>query len=41
MQPRVLSRTQIGGLAKRLEHWVDKLSKVDERIAPEVLVQGA
>jgi len=41
VQPRVLSREQIGGLAKRLEGWVDKLSKVDERIAPEVLVQGA
>jgi len=41
VQPRVLSRAQIGGLAKRLEEWVDKLSKVEERIAPEVLVQGA
>ncbi|KAF8963313.1 hypothetical protein BDZ97DRAFT_1043520 [Flammula alnicola] len=41
VQPRVLSREQIGALAKRLEQWVDKLNKVDERIAPEVLVQGA
>jgi 26S proteasome regulatory subunit N9 len=41
VQPRVLSRAQIGGLAKRLKEWVDKLSKVEERIAPEVLVQGA
>ncbi|KIM37823.1 hypothetical protein M413DRAFT_448324 [Hebeloma cylindrosporum] len=41
VQPRVLSREQIGGLATRLEEWVDKLSKVDERIAPEVLVQGS
>ncbi|KAF8200203.1 hypothetical protein BJ912DRAFT_898190 [Pholiota molesta] len=41
VQPRVLSREQIGSLAKRLEEWVDKLSKVEERIAPEVLVQGA
>ncbi|KAF4623062.1 hypothetical protein D9613_002313 [Agrocybe pediades] len=40
VQPRVLSREQIGGLAKRLEDWVDKLGKVEERIAPEVLVQG-
>ncbi|PPQ75925.1 hypothetical protein CVT26_006377 [Gymnopilus dilepis] len=39
VQPRVLSREQIGGLAKRLEEWVNKLSKVEERIAPEVLAQ--
>ncbi|KAF5329471.1 hypothetical protein D9619_009297 [Psilocybe cf. subviscida] len=41
VQPRVLSREQIGGLAQRLEEWVQKLTKVEERIAPEVLVQGA
>jgi 26S proteasome regulatory subunit N9 len=41
VQPRVLSREQIGGLATRLEEWVDKLKKVEERIAPEVLVQGS
>lgn len=40
VQPRVLSREQIGALAKRLEEWVDKLNKVEERIAPEVLAQG-
>jgi len=40
VQPRVLSREQIGGLAKRLEDWVDKLKNVEEKIAPEVLVQG-
>ncbi|EDR03186.1 uncharacterized protein LACBIDRAFT_123195 [Laccaria bicolor S238N-H82] len=38
VQPRVLSREQIGGLAKRLEKWVDKLNTVEQRIAPEVLV---
>ncbi|KAF9484756.1 hypothetical protein BDN70DRAFT_824894 [Pholiota conissans] len=41
VQPRVLSREQIGSLANRLDEWVNKLSKVEERIAPEVLVQGA
>jgi 26S proteasome regulatory subunit N9 len=40
VQPRVLSREQIGGLAQRLDEWVQKLTKVEERIAPEVLVQG-
>jgi len=40
VQPRVLSREQIGILGKRLEEWVDKLQKVEARIAPEVLVQG-
>lgn len=38
VQPRVLSRTQIGDLAKRLDAWVGKLNKVEQRIAPEVLV---
>ncbi|KAE9392748.1 hypothetical protein BT96DRAFT_830219 [Gymnopus androsaceus JB14] len=38
VQPRVLSRTQIGDLAKRLDGWVNKLNKVEQRIAPEVLV---
>jgi 26S proteasome regulatory subunit N9 len=41
VQPRVLSREQIGGLANRLEDWVDKLKNVEAKIAPEVLVQGA
>ncbi|KAJ3508853.1 hypothetical protein NLJ89_g5527 [Agrocybe chaxingu] len=41
VQPRVLSREQIGGLAKRLEEWVGKLNQVEERIAPEVLAQGS
>lgn len=41
VQPRVLSREQIGSLAKRLEGWVDKLNLVEQRIAPEVLAQGA
>ena len=40
VQPRVLSREQIGSLAKRLEEWVDKLNQVEQRIAPEVLAQG-
>jgi 26S proteasome regulatory subunit N9 len=38
VQPRVLSREQIGTLAKTLGEWVDKLNKVEQRIAPEVLV---
>ncbi|KAF8073469.1 hypothetical protein FPV67DRAFT_1410368 [Lyophyllum atratum] len=37
VQPRVLSREQIGGLAKRLDDWVNKLNTVEQRIAPEVL----
>ena len=41
VQLRVLSREQIGSLAKRLEGWVDKLNQVEQRIAPEVLAQGA
>jgi 26S proteasome regulatory subunit N9 len=41
VQPRVLSREQIGGLSKRLAEWVDKLNQVEQRIAPEVLAQGA
>ncbi len=40
VQPRVLSREQIGGLANRLDEWVNKLKIVEERIAPDVLVQG-
>ncbi|KAJ8503310.1 hypothetical protein ONZ45_g10973 [Pleurotus djamor] len=39
VQPRVLSREQIGGLAKRLDEWVGKLNKVEQRIAPEVVAQ--
>ncbi|KAJ7699692.1 hypothetical protein B0H14DRAFT_3119983 [Mycena olivaceomarginata] len=38
VQPRVLSRDQIGTLAKTLGEWVGKLNKVEQRIAPEVLV---
>ena len=37
VQPRVLSREQIGGLAKRLEGWVDKLNSVEKRIEPQVM----
>jgi 26S proteasome regulatory subunit N9 len=37
VQPRVLSRDQIGELAQRLSTWVDKLNLVEQRIAPEVL----
>jgi len=37
VQPRVLSREQIGVLAKRLDDWVNKLNAVEQRIAPEVL----
>ncbi|KAI0920324.1 hypothetical protein AcW1_002095 [Taiwanofungus camphoratus] len=40
VQPRVLSTEQIGQLAKRLTVWGEKLHKVEERIAPEVLVNG-
>lgn len=36
VQPRVLSREQIGGLAKRLDEWVQKLNGVEQRIAAEV-----
>ncbi|GLB45532.1 putative motif in proteasome subunits, Int-6, Nip-1 and TRIP-15 [Lyophyllum shimeji] len=37
VQPRVLSREQIGGLANRLDEWVNKLNATERRIAPEVL----
>ncbi|RXW22104.1 hypothetical protein EST38_g3730 [Candolleomyces aberdarensis] len=40
VQPRVLSREQIGGLAKRLDEWVNKLNTVEKRIAPEVLTSS-
>ncbi|KZT00244.1 uncharacterized protein LAESUDRAFT_709155 [Laetiporus sulphureus 93-53] len=40
VQPRVLSREQIGQLAQRLAVWGEKLHTVEERIAPEVLVNG-
>lgn len=36
VQPRVLSRTQIGGLAGRLERWGSQLGSVEGRIAAEV-----
>jgi len=41
VQPRVLSREQIGGLAQRLDDWVNRLKNVEEKIAPEVVVQVA
>jgi len=40
VQPRVLSKEQIGGLAKRLEEWVSKLNTVEQKIAPEVLASA-
>ncbi|RDB18179.1 putative 26S proteasome regulatory subunit rpn9 [Hypsizygus marmoreus] len=40
VQPRVLSREQIGGLATRLDEWVNKLNAVEQRIAPEVLANA-
>ncbi|KAH9887038.1 hypothetical protein C8Q73DRAFT_714468 [Cubamyces lactineus] len=40
VQPRVLSREQIGQLAQRLAAWNAKLHQVEERIAPEVLVNS-
>lgn len=40
VQPRVLSRAQIGQLAARLEGWVGKLNAVERRIAPEVFVSA-
>lgn len=36
VQPRVLSREQIGQLGQRLESWVQKLNGVEQRIAVEV-----
>ena len=36
VQPRVLSREQIGGLATRLGAWCDKLQAVEHRMAPEL-----
>ena len=38
VQPRVLSRAQIGELAGRLEGWNGKLHGVETRMAPELLV---
>ncbi|KAH9943663.1 hypothetical protein B0H21DRAFT_748440 [Amylocystis lapponica] len=40
VQPRVLSTEQIGQLSQRLAAWGEKLNKVEQRIAPEVLVNG-
>lgn len=40
VQPRVLSTEQIGQLARRLAAWGEKLYQVEQRIAPEVLVNG-
>ncbi|KAF9221772.1 hypothetical protein BS17DRAFT_710469 [Gyrodon lividus] len=36
VQPRVLSRGQIGELSTRLGAWIEKLSSVEGRVAPEV-----
>ncbi|THU89646.1 hypothetical protein K435DRAFT_781530 [Dendrothele bispora CBS 962.96] len=40
VQPRVLSRQQIGELSQRLDQWVNKLNTVEKRIAPEVLISA-
>ncbi|KAI6030191.1 hypothetical protein EDC04DRAFT_102895 [Pisolithus marmoratus] len=40
VQPRVLSRVQIGELATRLGAWMEKLGDVEKRIAPEVSVSA-
>ncbi|KLO16511.1 hypothetical protein SCHPADRAFT_848095 [Schizopora paradoxa] len=40
VQPRVLSREQIGQLSNRLSEWCGKLNKVEQRIAPELLVSS-
>lgn len=40
VQPRVLSKEQIGGLAKRLEEWVQRLNRVEQKMAPEVLANA-
>lgn len=36
VQPRVLSRGQIGELAGRLDVWIERLGRVEQRIAPQV-----
>ncbi|KAF8840664.1 hypothetical protein BDN67DRAFT_990230 [Paxillus ammoniavirescens] len=36
VQPRVLSRGQIGELNTRLGAWIERLSRVEQRVAPEV-----
>jgi len=40
VQPRVLSRGQVGELGSRLEGWNEKLHRVEGRIAPELVVQA-
>ena len=40
VQPRVLSRGQIGDLSNRLSDWCKKLESVEQRIAPELLVSS-
>ena len=40
VQPRVLSREQIGALGERLKQWNARLHNVEARIAPEVLVSA-
>lgn len=40
VQPRVLSRDQVGALSTRLAEWCKKLESVEQRIAPELLVSS-
>ena len=40
VQPRVLSRGQIGELGTRLGSWIERLSRVEERMAPAVSVSA-
>jgi len=40
VQPRVLSRDQVGALSGRLAEWCKKLESVEQRIAPELLVSS-
>ena len=43
VQPRVLSREQIGVLAKRLTEWCEKLNKVETMVSgqtPELFVNS-
>lgn len=40
VQPRVLSREQIGQLAKNIAVWVDKIGQVEKNFAPDLLVRS-